>query len=54
MSIATIYGESNRNVLDTLGSIIQKKRKKKQESVWMSVKVLGYTITYFTIKTIVA
>ena len=24
MSIATIYGESNRNVLDTLGSIMEK------------------------------
>lgn len=54
MSIASIYGETNRNVLDTLGSIIQKKRKKKQESMWMSVKVLGYTVTYTMIKTIVA
>ena len=54
MSSASIYGETNRNVLDTLGSIIQKKRKKKQESMWMSVKVFGYTVTYTTIKTIVA
>ena len=45
MSIATIYGEINRNVLDTLGFIIQKKRKKKQESVWMCLG-LYYHLLY--------
>ena len=45
MSIATIYGESNRNVLDTLGSIMQKKRKIKQESVGMCLG-LYYHLLY--------